>query len=41
MNTHAARAILLRAFGMAFALASGFASATTYRLTDLGTLGGN
>src|SRR5688572_5685883 len=40
MNTHAIRPTLVRAFGVALALASGSASAITYRLTDLGTLGG-
>ena len=40
MNTYAIRSTLVRALGVALALASGFVSATSFRLTDLGTLGG-
>ena len=40
MNTRATRATLISALGVAVGLALGSASATTYRLADLGTLGG-
>ena len=40
MNTRAIRSTLIGTLGVALALASGSALATTYRLTDLGTLGG-
>ena len=40
MNPYALRSALLGTLGVALALASGAALATTYRLTDLGTLGG-
>ena len=40
MNTYAIRSALVGTLGVALALASGSALATTYRLTDLGTLGG-
>ena len=40
MNTYAIRPALISAFGVALALASGSALATTFRITDLGTLGG-
>jgi probable HAF family extracellular repeat protein len=40
MNTYAIRSALIRAFGVALALASGSVLATSFRLTDLGTLGG-
>jgi hypothetical protein len=41
MNTYAIRSALVSTLGVALALASGSALATTYRLTDLGTLGGS
>ena len=41
MNTYALRSALIGTLGVALALASGAALAATYRLTDLGTLGGN
>ena len=41
MNTCTIRSTLISALGVALALASGSAFATTYRLTDLGTLGGS
>jgi probable HAF family extracellular repeat protein len=41
MKTHAVRSMLINALGVALALASGPAWAITYRLTDLGTLGGS
>jgi hypothetical protein len=40
MNTRAIRPVLIGTLGVALALASGSALATTFRLTDLGTLGG-
>ena len=40
MNPYAIRSALLSTLGVALALASGAALAATYRLTDLGTLGG-
>ena len=40
MNTYAIRSALVSTLGVALALASGAALAATYRLTDLGTLGG-
>ena len=40
MNTRAIRSGLIGSLGVALALASGSALATTFRLTDLGTLGG-
>ena len=39
MNTRAIRSALIGALGVALALASGSALASTYWLTDLGTLG--
>ena len=40
MNPYALRSALVSTLGVALALASGAALAATYRLTDLGTLGG-
>ena len=40
MNTRTIRSALISALGVALALASGSALATSFRLTDLGTLGG-
>ncbi len=40
MNTYAIRSALISTLGVALALASGSALATSFRLTDLGTLGG-
>ena len=40
MNTSAIRSALVSTLGVALALASGSALATSFRLTDLGTLGG-
>ena len=40
MDTYAIRSALVSTLGVALALALGSALATTYRLTDLGTLGG-
>ena len=40
MNTYAIRSTLIGTLGVALALASGSALATTFRITDLGTLGG-
>jgi hypothetical protein len=39
MNTRKLRSTLIGTLGVALAFASGPALATTYRLTDLGTLG--
>ena len=41
MNTRAIRSALVGTLGVALALASGSALAITFRLTDLGTLGGS
>ena len=41
MHTYAIRSALVGTLGVALALASGAALAATYRLTELGTLGGN
>ena len=40
MNTHAIRSTLVGSLGVALALASGSALAISFRITDLGTLGG-
>jgi hypothetical protein len=40
MNTYSVRSASMSTLGVALALASGSALAATYRLTDLGTLGG-
>jgi probable HAF family extracellular repeat protein len=40
MNTRAIRSTLIGSLGVALALASGSALATSFRITDLGTLGG-
>ena len=40
MNTYAIRSTLIGSLGVALALASGSALAISFRLTDLGTLGG-
>ena len=41
MNTYAIRSTLVRALGVALALVSGSALAISFRITDLGTLGGD
>ena len=41
MNTYAIRSTLIGTLGVALALASGSALAISFRLTDLGTLGGS
>ena len=41
MNTRAIRSALVSTLGVALALASGSVLATSFRLTDLGTLGGS
>ena len=40
MNTDIIRSTLVRAFGVALALTAGSALAISFRITDLGTLGG-
>jgi hypothetical protein len=39
MNTYAIRSALVSTLGLALALGAGSASAISFRLTDLGTLG--